>query len=66
MSTSNCTGEHRFYVAEVCGVESEGKLFVIIVCTSCGEFRTHELAVSTKGSLMRLLKQEEKENSKGK
>ena len=61
---SSCTGEHRFYVAEVCGVESEGKLYAIIVCTACGEFRTHELKVSSPHASIRLLKQEEKEERK--
>lgn len=48
--SNSCTGEHRFFVPEVIGVESEGKVFVPIVCTACGEFRTHEFSVGPKGS----------------
>ena len=57
---AQCTGEHRYYVAEVVGAETEGKVFVIIVCTMCGEFRTHAVTVTEKGSPIRLLKEEKK------
>lgn len=41
-----CEGNHRFFVAETVGVPDEGNVFVLIVCTSCGEFRTHSTQVS--------------------
>jgi len=34
---AECTGTHRYFVAETGTVEAEGKVCVIIVCTSCGE-----------------------------
>ena len=59
---SGCDGQHRFFVADVVGVEQEGKVFVLVVCTQCGEFKAHEQAVGRNGSQIRLLKQENKQN----
>ncbi len=50
-----CGGQHHFYVAQVIGIESEGRVVTITVCTSCGEFRHDELTVSKEGSPLRLL-----------
>lgn len=59
-SNLKCLGEHRFFIAEVVGVEASGKVFVLAVCTNCGEFRDHELDTRAAGSPMRLLHQEVK------
>jgi hypothetical protein len=56
----SCQGEHRFFCAEVIGVESEGKVFVLAICTSCGELKNHAVQVGQKGAPIRML-QEEKE-----
>jgi hypothetical protein len=34
---AECQGTHRYFVAETGTVEAEGKVCIIIVCTSCGE-----------------------------
>ena len=34
---SDCAGNHRIYVAETIGVEAEGKVYVVLVCTACGD-----------------------------
>ncbi len=60
----DCPGNHHFFVAETVGVESEGMIYVVIVCTACGESQAKGHQVAKPGSLLRLL-QEEK-NSKGK
>lgn len=35
-----CTGTHRYFVADVAQVESEGKVVIIAMCTACGETKT--------------------------
>lgn len=57
-----CTGSpHHFYCAEVVGVEATGKVYTILVCTDCGEFKYGVLDVKSEGKPLRLLKQEEKQ-----
>ena len=59
---TNCTNSpHHFYVAEVVGNQATGKVFTILACTDCGEFKYGCLDV---GGAMRLFKQEEKEKEK--
>lgn len=48
--TEHCNGEHRFFACDLVGVEAEGKVFVILACTACGEVRTTELTVSAPGA----------------
>lgn len=36
---NNCSGEHRFYVSEVRGLSTDKEVWVILVCTACGEVR---------------------------
>ncbi len=60
----DCTGNHHFFVAETVGVESEGMVYVVIVCTACGESRAQGHKVAASGSPIRLLLEEK--NSKGK
>lgn len=47
---SNCTGTHRFFVADVAVVEAEGIVNVIVVCTACGEsaMRVHRVTGKVK------------------
>lgn len=56
-----CTGEHRIFVPEVVGVESEGKIIVVSVCTACDTVNFHEHSVAKPGVPIRLLKEEKKE-----
>lgn len=39
---ANCQGEHRYFIAESGIVESEGKVCVVIICTSCGDSKLIE------------------------
>jgi hypothetical protein len=62
MHQSECTGSHRFFVADVAIAHDEGTASVIIVCTSCGlnQITTH--AVAKPYSYITSRKQKEKEN----
>jgi len=51
--------QHRYYVAETVGVEAEGTMTVIIVCTSCGDFVDYTVQVS-KGKNPMILRSETK------
>ena len=53
-----CNGDHNIFVAEVVGVESEGKVFVLALCRLCDLFNVHEVVVSQPGRQLRLLRQE--------
>jgi hypothetical protein len=44
-----CDGRHRFFALEPVGVEAEGKVVVIVVCTACGEVRTSNIQVAALG-----------------
>lgn len=55
-----CNGQHRFYVAEVIGVESEGKVYLLTLCTSCGAAFCKEFQVSKTPGKIRLLLEEHK------
>lgn len=62
----NCTNKpHRFYCAEVVACEAVGKVFTIMVCTECCEFKYGVLDIGAQGVPIRLLK-EEKQNKEGK
>lgn len=52
-----CSGQHRFYVAETVGVEPEGTVSIIIVCTSCGEARISTFSVAQPRTPVTLSKQ---------
>jgi hypothetical protein len=63
MSSQNlnqCNLDHTFFVAEVVGVETEGKVYLIYLCTSCGEAICKEFKVSNPGSPLRLMREEKK------
>jgi hypothetical protein len=38
--------QHRYFVAETVGVEAEGKVVVILICTSCGEGKVFRVPVT--------------------
>lgn len=59
---TNCTGTHRYYLADVAVVEEEGKVCLLTVCTSCGDAQCKEFQVAKAGYKVRLEKQKEKEN----
>lgn len=59
---SRCVGEHNIFIAEVIGVQKEGKVFVLALCRSCDLFAVHEVQVSKPGADIRLLLQESKQN----
>lgn len=58
----NCTGTHRYYLADVAVVEKEGKVCLLLCCTSCGDAICKEFVVTQSGHKVRLEKQKEKEN----
>jgi hypothetical protein len=41
-----CSGPHRYFIAETVGVESEGTVSVIAVCTDCGDCIFHKFQVA--------------------
>jgi hypothetical protein len=55
-----CFGEHRFFAVEVVANQSAGKVWVLALCTACGEFLHHELAVGHSGDSIRLMLEEKK------
>lgn len=60
----NCTLDHSFYVADVVGVEAEGKVFLLYLCTRCGDAYCKEFKVGNPGNPLRLMR-EEKHKQKG-
>lgn len=61
---ASCNELHRYFVAECVGVEAEGKVFVIAICTSCGHTFAKEFQVSKPGTPLRMLKEEKQTNNK--
>jgi hypothetical protein len=62
-SACKLSGRHHYFVPEVVAVPSEGKVFVLAICTECNDFKAHEAIVARPGSTIRLLKEEKtKEN----
>lgn len=55
---------HHYFVAEVIGVESEGMVYVLIVCTSCGDSQARAHKVAVPGSSLRLLIEEKTRKEK--
>jgi hypothetical protein len=58
---NDCTGSHRYYLADVAVIEDEGKVCLLVICTSCGDAMCREFQVAKAHSKVRLQKQE-KEN----
>ena len=52
-----CTGQHRYFVADVAVVEAEGKVVPILVCTACGDCVTHDLIVAKPKTTVTLQKE---------
>ena len=52
---------HRYFVADVVGVESEGKAVLLVLCTSCGDSFSREFKVSASGLPLRLKTNNNKE-----
>jgi hypothetical protein len=50
----DCNGQHRFFVANTAA--AEGKVFVFVVCTSCGAAKRHEFEVAKSSSPISLQK----------
>jgi len=48
VESKECTGTHRFFVADAAQVEDEGKVVIIAMCTACGQTRTTEHVVVSK------------------
>lgn len=59
-STPCETHGHRYFVADVAQVTDEGKVVVIALCTSCGDWITHEVIVSLPNAKLKLIKQEKR------
>lgn len=55
---SNCTGSHRFHIAEVVGVEAEGTVTVITSCIQCGMSIFETKQISHSGAPFRMLLEE--------
>ncbi len=58
MPQSDCNQDHRYFVAEVIGVEQTGKVHLLYLCTQCGEAICKEFQIAPPGASMRLLKEE--------
>lgn len=58
--SKDCYGQHRYFAVEVVANQSAGKVWVLALCTACGEFLHHELAVGHSGDSLRLLLEEKK------
>jgi hypothetical protein len=46
----DCEGAHRYFSLEPVGVEAEGKVIVILVCTACGKIKLHDVQVTAGAS----------------
>jgi hypothetical protein len=49
---ATCDGQHRFFALEPVGLEAEGAVLIIMVCTACGEVRQEKLVVAQPGSVI--------------
>jgi len=61
---SDCSGGHRFFCADVVGIEPEGKVVVLALCTACGDFISKEFQVSKPFSGLRLSSDEKAKTKK--
>ena len=50
MGSEGCNGTHRFYVAADGAVGDTGTVWVIVVCTACGEAMKKEFKVAAPNS----------------
>jgi len=49
---ATCDGQDRFFALEPVGLEAEGAVLIIMVCTACGEVRQEKLVVAQPGSVI--------------
>jgi hypothetical protein len=60
MEDMYCDGGHHYFVAEVIGNQSNGKAYVLAICTACGDLKSHEVGVGNSGDSLRLYLDEKK------
>ena len=53
-----CEGTHRYFVATSCGVEKEGVVVVVALCTGCGHVVNTKVQVSSGGKPLLLTSDE--------
>lgn len=53
-----CPADHRFHVAEVVGVESEGTVHILALCVQCGLAKQNTFQVAEAGRTLRLSSEE--------
>ena len=44
--------EHRYFVADVVLVPSEGKIVLLALCTACGDFKSYDKTVAAPNSAL--------------
>ena len=62
MEERGCRGEHRYYIATDGAVGDTGTIFVILVCTACGDAMKKEFKVAEPNSGVSLSDNKQKEN----
>jgi hypothetical protein len=60
---AQCEGSHRFFVADVAVIEDEGRVCILVVCTSCGDAQCKDFQVTKTGHKVRLEKQQKENNN---
>jgi hypothetical protein len=50
----SCTGTHRYFVATEFGVEGEGAVGIVVVCTACGDCFVKKFSVANSNSPLKL------------
>jgi hypothetical protein len=53
---------HRYFVADVATIESEGKVVILALCTACGQHLRIDETVTGKGSPFRTRTNEKEKN----
>jgi len=48
--------DHRYFVADVVLVPSEGKIVLLALCTACGDFRSYDKVVAAPHAALDSLK----------
>ena len=51
MATTNCSGDHRYFVAETAADHQGGTVTIVALCTACGDVVSHTVAVTSGDSL---------------
>lgn len=58
-----CSREHSYFVAEVVGIQAEGKVHLVYLCTGCGDAVCKTFSVASPGMDMRMLREEKRINT---